>query len=379
MSRSRLLRLCPVVMLLMGFCLSVPAVETAEAASRRTTKVKRATTTQRVSTVRKPTRVRKSSTTTVKRVTTTKRYSRARANSRRVRLARAKAVAYARDTVALQMPLYRMDDNGMQVPDVRAEAAIIYNPITHQVLWEENSQSTRSIASITKVMTAVVFLEHAVDLSSDVEVLPVDTRAASTTYLRAHERVTPDTLLQLMLIGSDNVAARMLARISPFGSQGFIDRMNEKAKELGLESTHYSDPSGLSADNVSSAYDMARLIVFAGNDERIASTMRKSESTLFTNRRMVTVHNTNKLVGGDVDVRASKTGFISKAGYCLATILQVPQGDPIAVVVLGARSNAGRFMETKHLFNWFSLKAKSVIKPAADVTAAAKDQPQQQQ
>lgn len=318
---------------------------------------------------------------TAKRVTTVKkgttkrarRYSSTRASARRARLARAKAAAYARDMRVLQTPQYRTDANGMQVPDVRAEAAIIYNPVTHEVLWEENSNSARSIASITKVMTAVVFLEHASNLDYEIEVQPADVRAASTTYLRAYERATPDTLLHLLLIGSDNAAARVLARSSPFGSQGFIGRMNEKAKELGLEATHYADPSGLDAANVSSAYDMARLIAFAGNDERIASIMRKSEQAVTTSRRTITVRNTNKLArdGSDVQaqVKGGKTGFIRQAGYCLATLLQLPQGDPVAVVVLGARSNAGRFMETKHLFNWLSERTKSLLTNDASQTA----------
>ncbi len=203
---------------------------------------------------------------------------------------------------------------------------------------------------------------------------PADVRAASTTYLRAYERATPDTLLHLLLIGSDNAAARVLARSSPFGSQGFIDRMNEKAKELGLEATHYADPSGLDAANVSSAYDMARLIAFAGNDERIASIMRKGEQSVTTSRRTITVHSTNKLVreGSDVreQVKGGKTGFIRQAGYCLATLLQLPQGDPVAVVVLGARSNAGRFMETKHLFNWLADRTKLLLTNDPAKTAA---------
>jgi D-alanyl-D-alanine endopeptidase (penicillin-binding protein 7) len=381
MRRSRFSWLLPVWVLLMGFSLVLPSADMAEAATRKSTK--RVSTTQR-STTTQTARVQKASgrgTRSVK-VTrvSTRHYSSTRANARRARLARAKAAAYARDAVALREPLYKLDVNGNEVPDIRAEAAIIYNPITHQVLWEENSQSTRSIASITKVMTAVVFLEHVTDLSTEVVIEPADMRAASTTYLRANERVTPDTLLRLMLIGSDNAAARVLARVSPFGSAGFIDRMNMKAKELGLESTHYADPCGLNPDNVSSAYDMARLIAFAGNDERIASIMRRSEDIVSTSRRMVVVHNTNKLVGGDVDVRASKTGFIRQAGYCLATILQVPQGDPVAVVVLGARSNAGRFMETRHLFNWLSTRAGSLFKPAAVAAVDAPkgpDQPQQ--
>jgi serine-type D-Ala-D-Ala endopeptidase (penicillin-binding protein 7) len=364
----------------MGFCLILPYFETAEAATRKPATKKSSTarvsqsSTQRVSALKKG---------SSKRV---RRYSSTRASARRARLARAKAAAYARDMRVLQTPQYRTDANGMQVPDVRAEAAIIYNPVTHEVLWEENSQSARSIASITKVMTAVVFLEHASNLGYEIEVQPADVRAASTTYLRAYERATPDTLLHLLLIGSDNAAARVLARSSPFGSQGFIDRMNEKAKELGLEATHYADPSGLDAANVSSAYDMARLIAFAGADERIASIMRKSEQSVSTSRRTITVRNTNKLVrdGSDVQVqvKGGKTGFIRQAGYCLATLLQLPQGDPVAVVVLGARSNAGRFMETKHLFNWLSERTKSLLtndQPKTPATAAVSAIPQPQQ
>jgi len=100
--------------------------------------------------------------------------------------------------------------------------------------------------------------------------------------------------------------------------------------------------------------------------------MRMPYFTVLTNRRVINIHSTNQLVvKGDVDVRAGKTGFISKAGYCLATLLRLPQsGDQVAVVILGARSNAGRFMETRHLFNWLSTKAASLnllAQPAADV------------
>jgi D-alanyl-D-alanine endopeptidase (penicillin-binding protein 7) len=172
------------------------------------------------------------------------------------------------------------------------------------------------------------------------------------------------------LIASDNAAARALARVSPYGSDGFVNRMNEKAEELGLESTHYADPSGLLSDNVSSAYDMARLIAHASSDERISSIMRTPEYTVSTGRRTVTFHSTNHLLGReDVDVRAGKTGFITKAGYCLATLLRLPQtGQQVAVVVLGARSNAGRFMETQNLFTWLSTNAPTLF---------GKPQPQQ--
>ncbi len=181
------------------------------------------------------------------------------------------------------------------------------------------------------------------------------------THLRVGERLTAYDLLHLLLIASDNLAARTLARASTYGPEAFVDRMNEKADELGLTATHYFDPSGLYATNVSSAYDMARLIAVAASDERIASIMRKSDYTVSTNRRTLSVHTTNRLVNSDIDVLGGKTGFISRSGSCLATLLRLPQSqESVAVVVLGARSNAARFWETRHILNWLSSQSSRV-------------------
>ena len=285
--------------------------------------------------------------------------SKSSTSSARRRRAQATAARALREA---QEPRFKLDDSGALVPDVRAEAAIIYDSATGQVLWESNSQNQRSIASITKVMTAAVFVENSPDLSETVVVDRSDVRAASTTYLRAGYQVTKGDLLHLTLIASDNAAARALARVSSHGSTAFIDRMNEKAKELGLTSTRYADPSGLLSANVSSAYDMAKLITYVSGDERIASVMRKQNYTVTAGRRVINIHSTNQLVmRGDVDVQAGKTGFIRSAGYCLATLLRLPSGPQVAVVVLGAKSNAGRFWETRHLFNWFSTKAQDLL------------------
>jgi len=301
-------------------------------------------------------------------------YSAKRSLSRRATLARARAAALKRE-LAETTPRYKVDASGELVPDVRAAAAIIYDPDTHEVLWEENSQTQRSIASITKVMTATVFFDTDPDLTKTITIQRSDVYRASTTHLRSGDRLTIDDVLHLMLIASDNAAARAVARVSPYGPDGFIDRMNAKAEELGLDSTSYADPSGLLSENVSSAYDMARLITHASSDERIASIMRTPEYTVHTQHGAITFHSTNHLLeSADVDVRAGKTGFISKAGYCLATLLRLPQSDQrVAVVVLGARSNAARFTETRNLFNWLSSKASTIF--ATKTTTAPAPQP----
>jgi serine-type D-Ala-D-Ala endopeptidase (penicillin-binding protein 7) len=298
-------------------------------------------------------------------------YSAAASKSRKSRLARARAVARAREQTRLRSlralqeamtPRYKTDATGAQVPDVRAAAAIIFNPVNGQVLYEENSQDKRSIASITKVMTALVFMEDNPDLNTEVTIERSDVYAASTTYLKANDKITTGELLHLLLIASDNGAARALARISHGGSAQFVERMNEKAIELGLQNTSFADPSGLNPDNMSSAFDLSHLITFAASDDRISSIMRTPTYSVVTNRRTIQIHSTNHLVmSGDVDVMGGKTGFISKAGYCLATLLRLPQGNPVAVVVLGARSNNSRFWETRHLFNWLSEKAGDLL------------------
>jgi D-alanyl-D-alanine endopeptidase (penicillin-binding protein 7) len=300
--------------------------------------------------------------------------ARARARAARIRATRAKSARSAKALAEAKTPRYRTDAAGNVVPDIRAAAAIIYDPATGKVLYEENAQDERSIASITKVMTAIVFLETATDLNEEVQIQRTDTLRASTTYLRTNDRIRLADLLHLLLIPSDNAAARALARLSPLGYDGFIARMNQKADDLGLNHTAYTDPSGLYADNISSAYDMARLISFASEDDRIGPIMRTPEYSFRTvaaprrAARVVTVRSTNQILrNGDMDVVGGKTGFITKAGYCLATLLKMPAGGPsLAVVVLGATSNLGRFWEARHLMTWLSERtsALSLATPA---------------
>lgn len=342
------------VLLCVGFAgpTGVAAAETAIAESG-----------QKTTTARKP--VAKSN---KKKTSGKSRYSSRTSRSRRARLARARAAARLRALREALIPQFKTDASGALIPDIRAAAAVVLNPETGQVLFEENAQDKRSIASITKVMTAVVFLEDDPDLTQTLVMDRSDVRAASTTYLRTGETVSVEDLLHLTLIASDNAAARALARNSHGGTDAFIQRMNQKAVELGLQNTTFADPSGLKAENVSSAYDLSRLIVFAASDERIGPIMRKADHKLTTSRRSLTIRNTNRLLGGDVDVRGGKTGFIHQAGYCLATLLRLPQGDQVAVVVLGARNNTLRFMETRHIFNWLNEKAQGIF---------GKDKPQE--
>lgn len=278
----------------------------------------------------------------------------------RTAAARARAAEQARAAAAARLereantPQFKTDMLGNLVPDVRAAAAIVFNPQTNEVLWEANSHDQRPIASLTKLMTALTFLADDPDLSRRVTVTAADVRNASVTYLRSGESVALGDVLHFTLIASDNAAARVLARTSDGGSAAFIRRMNEMATQLGLTSARFTDPSGLHAGNVASAYDISHLIAYASANDVIAPIMRKTSHDARTSSRTVTVRSTmNRLFSTGVDVVGGKTGFISKAGYCLATLLQVPgHGSQVAVVVLGAANSTLRFAEVRHLFNW---------------------------
>lgn len=313
-----------------------------------------AQTTKKTPTTRTVPTVKRSTATAAQRARTTRA-------ARAAAAARARAAALARQRQEAMTPKFAQDALGNQVPDVRAAAAIIYNPQTGDVLWESNSHDQRSIASLTKIMTAVTFVADDPDLTEKVTVTRADVTRASVTYLRAGEVLSLADLLHLTLIASDNAAARVLARTSVGGSADFVRRMNEMATHLGLMSSRYADPSGLDSRNVSSAYDLSHLIAFASSDDRLGPVMRKAAFNVATSRRSFTIHSTNKLIGTGVDVRGGKTGFISKAGYCLATLLQVPQGSQLAVVVLGAANSSMRFWEARHLLNWASNRMNGML------------------
>jgi D-alanyl-D-alanine endopeptidase (penicillin-binding protein 7) len=300
--------------------------------------------------------------------TTVKKPVQAAPKTTRTKLARARAAARARQAALVRQtqeamrPQWKRDLQGNLVPDVRAAAAIVYNPQTNEVLWEENSREPRSVASLTKLMTAVTFIADDPDLTQRVAVTRADVRGASVTYIRVGEVISYGDLLHLALIASDNAAARVLARTSEGGSEAFVRRMNDMAHHLSLATTEFTDPSGLNPTNVSSAYDVSHLIAFAAADERLGPIMRTAEHTVRTSGRTFQIQSTNKLLGTEgVDVRGGKTGFISKAGYCLATLLRVPQGTQIAVVVLGAANSTLRFWEARHLLNWIVGNTAGII------------------
>ena len=244
---------------------------------------------------------------------------------------------------------YRRPPGGV----VWARNAFVLDPMSGAVLYEKNAGATAPCASLTKMMTALVFLEQKPDFDRIVEVTPNELNGGGHTQLRRGEQVRLGDLLHMSLMCSDNVATRVLVRESGLPAEDFLARMNRKAVELGLARTRFVEFTGLDERNVSTASDIARLLRAAADNETIQgiSTTRGYDFRSLSAQNRARAHhvtNTNRLLYGRMDIRGGKTGFIRQAGYCLATWVRTDRRDMIAVV-LGAPTNATRFADVVRL------------------------------
>jgi serine-type D-Ala-D-Ala endopeptidase (penicillin-binding protein 7) len=236
---------------------------------------------------------------------------------------------------------------------VYARNAIVIDPTTDEVLYEKDSSASVPIASLTKLMSALVFLEQKPDFDREVEVTRAELAGAGHTRLRNGERVSIGNLMHMSLMCSDNAATRVLARESGLPPDTFVARMNAKARELGMRSTHYVEPTGLDERNLSTAADIARVLHAAGEQPTIRR-ITTTPTYVFTSelrRRSVLheVHNTNRLLASSrYEIACGKTGFINEAGYCFATWLR-DRGRDLIAVVLGAPTGATRFADVVRL------------------------------
>jgi D-alanyl-D-alanine endopeptidase (penicillin-binding protein 7) len=200
------------------------------------------------------------------------------------------------------------------------------------------------IASITKLMNALVFLEHNPGWERLVTIRPADDSDSSRVGFRNGEKITVRALFESMLVGSKNNAAQALARATGMGMSEFVQRMNAKARELGLHRTRFVDSTGLSAGNVSTAAEVAELAraAFAKKDIRKATMKAKYSFQAQNTRRWFTVRTTNSLLGAGIQLSAAKTGFINESGYNFV-VETTYKGKRLFVVILGARDATARF------------------------------------
>ncbi|MBI5654438.1 D-alanyl-D-alanine carboxypeptidase [Candidatus Uhrbacteria bacterium] len=262
----------------------------------------------------------------------------------------------ANDVVKPQPPVKRRTDSlGIKT---LAPSAFVADVATGNVLFAKDAHRVMPIASLTKLMTAMVLLDSGVDLKQTVVMKDQDFDRESKGVFKVGEELTYGDLLKTMLVGSINASASAIARAS-MGTDKFIAAMNAKAVEMGLKSPHYEDPSGLDPDNRASAADIAAIITKASSYPEIRDVSHLSEVTVRGLRtgQAYTVKSTNLLLGSFINrkpysVVTAKTGSLPEAGYNMAQVTRNLDGHEIVAVELGNDNHFGRFQDIKSLTYW---------------------------
>ena len=238
--------------------------------------------------------------------------------------------------------------------ELKSSVALVVDQDTDEVLFSKNPQAVLPIASITKLMTAVVVTEA--NLPAD-EVLTItqddiDTEKGSRSRLNVGTQMTRGDMLHLALMSSENRAAHALGRNYPGGLEAFVEAMNRKAAELGMADTRYVEPTGLSSRNQSSARDLTLLVKAAYEYPIIRELSTTPEAQVAVGRRQVQFRTTNGLVRNpNWDIGLQKTGYISEAGRCLVMSAQLA-GRKLIMVLLDSAGKYSRQGDAERIRKW---------------------------
>jgi D-alanyl-D-alanine endopeptidase (penicillin-binding protein 7) len=240
-------------------------------------------------------------------------------------------------------------------PHVNLKSAILVNYGNGEVLYAKNANTPRPVASITKLVMAMVLIDEGVDLTTTQTITKEDARRSSKSRLRVGYEMTLEDLLYAALLNSDNRAARALARATCGSIEDFVREMNFKMKKLGLENTQFVEPTGLDSRNVSTAHEVAKILHYAYDYELIAKiTSTTTRICWVVNRKSkkLRMANTNLMVYSKYTVLGGKTGYIRAADYCLTTLVENKAGERLTCVVLGVPGDRLRFREARKLVDW---------------------------
>ncbi|KCV58803.1 class A beta-lactamase [Bordetella bronchiseptica 7E71] len=255
----------------------------------------------------------------------------------RTRTARASAAATAAMPPAAASP-------AAEAAALRSSTAYVQDLETSTVLFAKNENVVRPIASISKLMTALVVVDANLPMDEMIEITDddVDTLKHTTSRLRVGTVLSRGDMLHLALMSSENRAAHALGRNYPGGMPAFVAAMNAKARSLGMLNTRFVEPTGLSSENVSSPRDLARMLRAASQRPLIHRYSTDTEYEVEINNRTQTFRNTNLLVRKpDWDIKVSKTGFINEAGECLVMLARI-NGRDMAIVLLDSQGKLSR-------------------------------------
>lgn len=238
--------------------------------------------------------------------------------------------------------------------ELRSSVAMVLDQQSGQTLYQKNADAVLPIASITKVMTAMVVLDAAQDPNEMLEITAADrdTERFSGSRLPVGSRLTRAELMQLALMSSENRAAHALGRHYPGGVPAFVSAMNAKARSIGMDDSRFSDPTGLSSGNISNARDLARMVRAAHAYPQIRRFSTATDLTVDLGPRPSVFRSTNRLVDDPGwEIGLQKTGYISEAGKCLVMQARV-DSRPVIIVLLDAAGSQSRFADAQRLRKW---------------------------
>jgi serine-type D-Ala-D-Ala endopeptidase (penicillin-binding protein 7) len=263
--------------------------------------------------------------------------------------------------------------------DLRSASVLVLDQDTNEVLLSKNPDAVLPIASITKLMTALVVADarQALDEELTINAEDIDTEKGSRSRLQLGTTLTRGEMLHLALMASENRAANALGRHYPGGLPAFVEAMNRKAQALGMVHTRYVEPTGLSSRNQSNASDLALLMREAGKNEMIRRLSTSLEAEVAVGRRALHFRNTNSLVrNGDWDIGLQKTGYIAEAGRCVVMQAQLA-GRKLIMVLLDSAGRYSRVGDAERIRQWLTHETAPLPAVAPHIgTADEADEPE---
>jgi D-alanyl-D-alanine endopeptidase (penicillin-binding protein 7) len=251
-------------------------------------------------------------------------------------------------------------DARVQPATLRSNSVLILDADGKQVLYEKNAAAITPIASLTKLMTALVVLEARQDLRENIAITEddVDQLKHATSRLRVGTVLSRADLLHIALMSSENRAANALGRNYPGGLAAFVAAMNRRAAALGMRDTKYFEPTGLSSGNVSSAQDLAKLVIEAQRQPVIRAYTTDHEYAVPQGKRSTLYHNSNALVANPTwDIALQKTGYISEAGRCMVMMATI-DNRPVVMIFLDSQGKLTRFADADRVRSWLAARSR---------------------
>ena len=246
---------------------------------------------------------------------------------------------------------------------LKSSVAMVMNQDTKDVYYEKNPSVSLPIASITKLMTAMVMLDAKLSMDEMITINSEDAHIYRHSRLAEGTVLTREEALHLALMSSENRAAYTIARNYPGGLPAFVAAMNHKAKDLGMEHSHFEDPTGPTSENVASAEDLTRMLSAAYQYKLIRQFSTWPDLTIVIKNRPQKFINTNRLVrSGDMDIGLQKTGFINAAGRCLVMQARV-NNTPLLLVFLDSVGTQSRFADAVRVRDWYERMPEGEPKP----------------